>query len=107
MRRPEGRHRPVPEDPVRAPADGPPIGRLLREAEKEMTRLGRQRDKLHDALVSTTDHVELTRLGAELRSVQDELDAVEERWLALAEGLRGTELTARRVTPRRNDRRVG
>ena len=71
--------------PVRAASDGPPIGRLLREAEKEMARLGRQRDKLHDALVSTTDHVELTRLGTELRSVQDELDAVEERWLALAE----------------------
>jgi ATP-binding cassette subfamily F protein uup len=71
--------------PVRSASDGPPIGRLLREAEKEMTRLGRQRDKLHDALVATTDHVELTRLGAQLRSVQDEVDAVEERWLALAE----------------------
>ena len=39
-----------------------------------MARLARQRDKLHDALVATTDHVELTRLGAELRAVQDELD---------------------------------
>ncbi len=35
--------------------------------------------------MATTDHVELTRLGAELRAVQDELDAAEERWLALAE----------------------
>jgi hypothetical protein len=35
--------------------------------------------------VATTDHVELTRLGTELRVVQDELDAAEEQWLALAE----------------------
>ncbi len=70
------------------PADGgPPLGRRLRDAEKAMTRLARQRDKLHDDLVATTDHVELVRLGAELRSVQDELDGAEERWLALAEEL--------------------
>ena len=66
-------------------AGRPPVGRLLRETEKQMAKLGRQRDKLHDALVATTDHVELTRLGAELRDVQDELDAAEEQWLALAE----------------------
>jgi predicted nucleic acid-binding Zn-ribbon protein len=66
-------------------AGGPPIGRLLRDVEKQLTRLGRQRDKLHEALVATTDHVELTRLGTELRTVQDELDAAEEQWLALAE----------------------
>jgi ATP-binding cassette subfamily F protein uup len=75
---------PVPTS-ARAPSDGPPVGRLLREAEKEMTRLGRQRDKLHEELLSTSGHVQLTRLGAELRSVQDELDAAEERWLDLAE----------------------
>ena len=68
-----------------AVAGGPPIGRLLRDVEKQLTRLGRQRDKLHEALVATTDHVELTRLGTELRTVQDELDAAEEQWLALAE----------------------
>jgi ATP-binding cassette subfamily F protein uup len=47
--------------PVGKPAAGPatpPIGRLLRDTEKQLTRLGRQRDKLHDALVATTDHVE-------------------------------------------------
>ena len=71
--------------PSTARSDGPPVGRLLRETEKEMAKLGRQRDKVHDALVATTDHVELTRLGAELRAVQGELDAAEERWLALAE----------------------
>jgi hypothetical protein len=50
-----------------------------------MARLARQRDSLHDTLVSTAGHVELTRLGTELRTVQDELDAAEERWLQLAE----------------------
>jgi len=63
----------------------PPIGRRLREIEKEMNRLGRQRDRLHDALVGATDHVELHRLGAELRAVQVDLDAAEEQWLVLAE----------------------
>jgi len=71
--------------PTTARTDGPPVGRLLRDTEKEMARLGRQRDKVHDALVATTDHVELTRLGTELRTVQGQLDAAEERWLALAE----------------------
>jgi predicted nucleic acid-binding Zn-ribbon protein len=61
------------------------VGRLLRDADKELAKLGRQRDKMHDALVATTDHVELTRLGAELRAVQDEIERTEERWLALAE----------------------
>jgi ATP-binding cassette subfamily F protein uup len=69
-----------------APGDGgPPLGRRLRDAEKAMTRLTRQRDNLHDALVATTDHVEMGRLGAELRTVQEELVEAEERWLALAE----------------------
>jgi len=68
---------------------GPSVGRLLRDTEKQLTRLGRQRDKLHDELVATTDHVELTRLGAELKAVQTELDAAEEQWLALAEQAEG------------------
>ena len=70
---------------TRAPSDGPPIGRLLRETEKQMVRLSRQRDRLHDVLVATSDHVELTRLGAELREVRDDLERAEEQWLALAE----------------------
>ena len=75
----------APERERTAATGGPPIGRLLRDVEKQLTRLGRQRDKLHEALVATTDHVELTRLGTELRAVQSELDAAEDRWLTLAE----------------------
>ena len=68
---------------------GPSIGRLLRDAEKQLTRLGRRRETLHEALVATTDHVELNRLGSELRAVQEELDAAEEQWLDLAEQAEG------------------
>jgi ATP-binding cassette subfamily F protein uup len=76
---------PVVTGPPASGGDGPPLGRQLRDAEKAMARLVRQRDKLHDALVASTDHVEMGRLGAELRTVQDELDEAEERWLTLAE----------------------
>ena len=78
---------PAPDDRAAAPTDGPPLGRQLRDAEKAMSRLTRRRDTLHDQLVATADHVELTRLGADLRAVQDELDAAEERWLELAEAM--------------------
>ena len=93
MLAPPARKTPEPK-PVAAPtqprtADGPPVGRRLRDTEKQMAKLGRQRDKLHDTLVATTDHVELTRLGAELRAIQDELAATEEQWLALAEQAEG------------------
>ena len=76
--------KPAAPKPARA-AGGPSVGRLLRDTEKEMAKLARQRDKLHDTLVTTTDHVELTRLGAELQAVTHQLAATEEQWLALAE----------------------
>jgi hypothetical protein len=63
-----------------------PVGRLLREAEKQMVRLHRQRDRVTQALTGATDHVEMTRLGGELTQAQAALDRAEEHWLALAEG---------------------
>jgi ATP-binding cassette subfamily F protein uup len=65
------------------------IGRRVREAEKEMLRLERQRDQVRVALTVTVDYVELTRLGNELHAVQAVLDAAEEAWLALALGAQG------------------
>ncbi len=51
-----------------------------------MTRLARQRDKLHEELLwpppTTSNSPGSAR---ELRSVQDELDVAEERWLELAD----------------------
>jgi ATP-binding cassette subfamily F protein uup len=64
---------------------GAPVGRLLRDAEKQMGRLERQRDKITESLTATSDHVEMTRLGSELAAAQSALDQAEETWLALAE----------------------
>jgi ABC transport system ATP-binding/permease protein len=63
----------------------PSVGRLLRQAEKNMIRLQRQRDRITEALTGAVDHVEMTRLGGELADAQAALDEAEERWLALAE----------------------
>ena len=63
---------------------------LLREAEKDITRLTRRRERLTEDLVeNATDHVALTRLGAELATVEGELAATEERWLELASEAEG------------------
>jgi ABC transport system ATP-binding/permease protein len=90
--RPDGPTPPAPDPPTRTPAatgsvgDGSvPIGRRLRESEKRMARLQRQRAKITEALTSTVDHQELNRLGGELAANQSELDQAEEQWLALAE----------------------
>jgi ATP-binding cassette subfamily F protein uup len=78
---------------ARAPGsarDTAPLGRLLRDAEKTMVRLQKQRDKMAEAVAAVADgpeadYVELRRLGAELTEVQTALDVAEEAWLALAE----------------------
>lgn len=62
------------------------LTRLMRDAEKEVAKLSRRRDRIHDQLVAAaTDHVELTRLGAEEAAVSQELAATEDAWMALAE----------------------
>ncbi|HVB05269.1 MAG TPA: ABC-F family ATP-binding cassette domain-containing protein [Acidimicrobiales bacterium] len=61
------------------------IGRQLREADKEMARLLRRRDELAAAMHSSTDHVELGRIGSDLAEVQSALTEVEAHWLSLAE----------------------
>jgi ABC transport system ATP-binding/permease protein len=71
--------------PKAARANGSSHGRSLREAEKDMVRLQRQRDKITDKLTATTDHVQLRVLGDELTAAQAELERAEELWLALAE----------------------
>lgn len=71
------------ESSKNAAASDVPLGRQLRDAEKEMTRLDRQKKNLTEMLVSSFDHAEQARLGAELAKVQDALDAAEEKWLNL------------------------
>jgi ATP-binding cassette subfamily F protein uup len=62
-----------------------PRNRLLRDAEKNMVKLQRQRDKIAETLTGTHDHVEMNRLGAELAAAQAALSEAEEIWLTLAE----------------------
>jgi ATP-binding cassette subfamily F protein uup len=63
----------------------PPNGRQIRDAEKEMTRLERRRTALTQKILASTDHAEQARLGTELAQLLDELNAAEERWLALVD----------------------
>jgi ABC transport system ATP-binding/permease protein len=78
-----------PARPTPAPRSGAagtaPRGRQLREAEREMARLQRQRDKITESLTGASDHREMTRLGDELAAAQSALEQAEERWLELAE----------------------
>jgi ATP-binding cassette subfamily F protein uup len=72
----------------RSPGAGvryPVPGRLLREAEKTLTRLERKRVEILEQLSVTVEHTELTRLGGDLAEVQSELRQAEDRWLTLAE----------------------
>ena len=62
-----------------------PLGRLLREAEKDMARLQRRLDAITRSLTEARDHREMTRLGMDLAEVRRALDDAEERWLTLAE----------------------
>jgi ATP-binding cassette subfamily F protein uup len=72
-------------DPPTHTGRSAPLGRLLREAEKEMGRLQRERDNVAGALTGTADHRAMVRLGDELAAAQVALDEAEDRWLALAE----------------------
>ena len=59
------------------------LRRLLGQAEREVEKLTARRDELV-AQLGTTDHEVLTRVGAELATVEAELAAAEERWMELS-----------------------
>ena len=62
-----------------------PLGRQIREAEKEMARLERRRAVITGRIVSSSDHTEQTQLGSELATLLEELSVAEELWLKLVE----------------------
>ncbi|MGA2969617.1 MAG: ABC-F family ATP-binding cassette domain-containing protein [Acidimicrobiales bacterium] len=62
-----------------------PLGRQVRDAEKEMSRLDRRRNSLNAKILASNDREEQSRLGSELESVQRELSVAEEYWLTLVE----------------------
>ena len=90
------RRRPVANQAAARPAGGgaSPAARQ-RAAQKELGRLERQLDRVSGQEAELTaalaehasDYTKLIELGAQLRAVQDEKAALEERWLALAEEL--------------------
>jgi ATP-binding cassette subfamily F protein uup len=66
------------------------LRRLLGQAEREVERLTAERDRLVAALAAaTSDHVELTRVGAALADAEAALAGAEDRWLALSDELEG------------------
>jgi ATP-binding cassette subfamily F protein uup len=64
-------------------SDSVPRGRLLRDAEKDVSRLERRKVTLTQKLLDAQDHTEQTRLGSELADVQRSLHSAEELWLSL------------------------
>jgi ATP-binding cassette subfamily F protein uup len=68
-----------------ATASNAPNGRQIRDAEKVMARLERRRTVITQKILASTDHAEQARLGSELAQLLTELNAAEERWLALVE----------------------
>jgi ATP-binding cassette subfamily F protein uup len=82
-----GRDRPTKERRGRSPST---LRNLLRDADKELARLARERATLEaevESAAAAGDHQRLARLGADLADVQARQAEVEERWLEL-----GTEL---------------
>ena len=81
------------QPPARRKASSGPspstIGRQLRETEQAMVKAQKRVDQLTERLAtidhSTVDHTEFTTIGTELAGAQAELDALESRWLELAE----------------------
>jgi ATP-binding cassette subfamily F protein uup len=67
------------------------LNRLMRDAEKELKRLERQRDKAAEVLttVDPTDHQALAAAGQAVADAEAAVAEVEERWLALGEELEG------------------
>jgi len=74
-----------------------PSAQAQRAGQKELTRLERQIARLSDSEArlhadlagSASDYERLIELGEQLRAVQAERNALEERWLAVAEELGG------------------
>jgi ATP-binding cassette subfamily F protein uup len=60
------------------------VGRLLKEAEKELERRTRERDKLATKLHEPLDHAQLAELGRAVADAEAGVSQAEERWLELA-----------------------
>ncbi len=81
--------KPVRERPAKAPSAGrsaSTLRHLIKEAEKELRQLEKQRDRLSAKVAdAANDHVQLARIGAELAVVEASVVDAEDRWLELSE----------------------
>jgi hypothetical protein len=60
----------------------------MREVEKELDKLARERARLDTAMqAAVADHAELARVGAALADVVARIEAAEQRWLEAGEAL--------------------
>ncbi|MHB1593244.1 MAG: ABC-F family ATP-binding cassette domain-containing protein [Streptosporangiaceae bacterium] len=83
--------------PAGSPGAGAPTAERQRQAKKELARLDRQLDRLagqeadlHAEMAgAASDYSRLIELGERLRALRTEKDALEERWLAVAEEVSG------------------
>ncbi|MBW4077929.1 MAG: ABC-F family ATP-binding cassette domain-containing protein [Acidobacteria bacterium] len=62
-----------------------PLGRQIRDTEKEIARLERRRNAINEKILATLDHREQTQLGEELTEVRRALSAAEDLWFSLSE----------------------
>ena len=85
---------PTPPRQSGQPAAAARSGAELRNIQKEVSALERALAKMSDRINAKhvelvehdqSDHVGITRLGAELRALEDELATTENRWLELSE----------------------
>jgi ATP-binding cassette subfamily F protein uup len=86
----------APEPPRATPKPEAMSGAQRRAAEKELTSVDRQLARLADRIAAKhveladhdqSDHVGITRLTAELRALEDQVAALESRWLELSEAV--------------------
>jgi ATP-binding cassette subfamily F protein uup len=76
-----------PASPKRSGPSPSTLHRQIREADKEIARLQRQRDQLYAELTDTTEYGLAGALGAQLAEVQAALDRAEHRWLEMHDAL--------------------
>jgi ATP-binding cassette subfamily F protein 3 len=59
-----------------------PIKKKIEKAEKDMSQLNVEKDKLENQLIQPISPSEIAEAGKQLKSVNDQLADLEERWLA-------------------------
>ncbi len=62
-----------------------PLRKELEKIDKQMQALGAEKDSLQALLTTTTAPAEIAQTGKRLKAIENEVGALEERWLELTE----------------------